>query len=86
MMSVRKFSFGSTNNPLIDIFSFPITCQLDIILILYGEILSWSLMGVSGLTGTVILFLNSQTIKQHTLYIFQMTNFKKIHDILMEHI
>ena len=48
--------------------------------------MSWSLMGISGLTGTVILFLNSQTIKQHTLYIFQMTNFKKIHDILMEHI
>ena len=44
--------------------------------------MSWSLMGISGLTGTVILFLNSQTIKQHTLYIFQMTNFKTIHDIL----
>ena len=44
--------------------------------------MSWSLMGVSRLTGTVLLFLNSQTIKQHTLYIFQMTNFKKIHDIL----
>ena len=27
-----------------------ITCLLDIVLTLYGEILSWSLMGVKGLT------------------------------------
>ena len=30
-------------------FSFPITCLLDIMLILLGEIISWSLMGVKGL-------------------------------------
>ena len=42
-------------------------------------------MGVSGLTGTVILFLNSQTIEQDTFYIFHVTNLI-IHDILMEQI
>ena len=36
-------------NTLIDIFLIHITCLLDNVLILYGEILSWSLMGVEGL-------------------------------------
>ena len=39
---------GSSNNLLIDITSiFPIF-QLDIVLRLQGEILSWSIMGVKG--------------------------------------
>ena len=35
--------------PVIDIFFILITCLLDIVLILLGEILSWSLMGIKGL-------------------------------------
>ena len=31
------------------VFLILITCLVDIVLILYGEILSWSLMGVKGL-------------------------------------
>ena len=34
--------------PKLIFFSILITCLLDIVLILYGEILSWSLMGVKG--------------------------------------
>ena len=41
---------GSTNYAQIDIFFFIlITHLVDIVLILYGEILSWSLMEVKGL-------------------------------------
>ena len=37
-------------NPLTDIFFFIlITYLVDIVLILYGEVLSWSFMGVKGL-------------------------------------
>ena len=35
--------------PQLIFFFFLITCLLDIVLILKGEILSWSLMGVKGL-------------------------------------
>ena len=35
--------------PYLIFFFFLITCLLDIVLILKGEILSWSLMGVKGL-------------------------------------
>ena len=34
--------------PKLIFFFILITCLLDIVLILYGEILSWSLMGVKG--------------------------------------
>ena len=40
------------NNPLIDIFFIPITCLLDIVLILWEEILFWSLMRGKGLNYT----------------------------------
>ena len=35
--------------PILIFFFILITCLLDIVLILLGEILSWSLMGVKGL-------------------------------------
>ena len=44
-----EFGIGSTNNLLTNIFLILITCLLDIVLMLYGEILSWSLMGIKGL-------------------------------------
>ena len=40
----------SIYDPLTDIFLFLITCLPDIVLILQGEILSWSLMKVKGLS------------------------------------
>ena len=44
---MREFSSGSTNYPQIVFFLFVlITYLVDIVLILYGEILSWSLVGV----------------------------------------
>ena len=44
---MREFSSGSTNYPQIIFFLFVlITYLVDIVLILYGEILSWSLVGV----------------------------------------
>ena len=36
--------------PKLIFFCILITCPVDIVLILYGEILSWSLMGVKGLS------------------------------------
>ena len=46
---VREFGIGSTGNLLTDIFLYFIICLLDNVLILWGEILSWSLMRVKGL-------------------------------------
>ena len=43
MMLRREFSIGSTYHPKNDIF---ITYLVDIILVLLGEILSWSLVGL----------------------------------------
>ena len=47
VMLVGEFGIGSTNNPLINIFIL-ITYLLNILMILWREILSWSLMGVIG--------------------------------------
>ena len=48
---VREFGIGSTKNSLIDnSVLILITCLLDIELILQGEILFWSHMGVNLLT------------------------------------
>ena len=44
-----EFGIRLINNLIIYIFSIPLTCLLDIILILYGEIMFWSPMGVYGL-------------------------------------
>ena len=41
-------------SPLTNIFFILITCLLDIVLILLGEIMSWSLIGVKGLRKKVI--------------------------------
>ena len=38
------------------------TCLLDIVLILQGEILSWSLMGVKGSKGLTVLVVNTASI------------------------
>ena len=64
LRSSKKFSFlsvirflwcyfgevdiASTNNPLLIFFFILITCLFDIVMILWGEILSWSFMGVKG--------------------------------------
>ena len=73
-----EFGFGSTNNPLIDFFSFSHylsawfhvdTVRRNSILVTHGSL--------RVKLGTVILFLNSQTTQQNTFYIFQMTNLRQ---------
>lgn len=46
---MQRVGIGSTDYCPIDISFIPITCFLDIVLIFYGEILSWSLVGFKGL-------------------------------------
>ena len=43
---IGKFGNEFTNNPLLMLLFILITCLLDIVLILWGEILSWSFKGV----------------------------------------
>ena len=52
-MLVGEFGIESTYNPLRFFFFILITYLLDIALILIGEILSWSLMGVKGFIQTI---------------------------------
>ena len=46
---MQRVGIGSTDYCPIDISFIPIACFLDIVLIFYGEILSWSLIGFKGL-------------------------------------
>lgn len=46
---MQRVGIGSTDYYPIDISFIPIACFLDIVLIFYGEILSWSLIGFKGL-------------------------------------
>ena len=48
-VSLESLVLDQLNNPLINIFFILITCLLDIVLTLYGEIISRSLIGVKGL-------------------------------------
>ena len=49
MCLMQRVGIGSTDYCPIDISFIPIACFLDIVLIFYGEILSWSLIGFKGL-------------------------------------
>ena len=63
-----EFGIGSAANPLLKFFFILITCLLDIVLILYGEILSWSLMGVKGFTAASCETLPSQIFFVNVLH------------------
>ena len=63
-----EFGIGSAANPLLKFFFILITCLLDIVLILYGEILSWSLMGVKGFTAASYETLPSQIFFVNVLH------------------
>ena len=63
-----EFGIGSAANPLLKFFFILITCLLDIVLILYGEILSWSLMRVKGFTAASCETLPSQIFFVNVLH------------------
>ena len=49
-MQLGEFGIGPSYSTLLKFFFILIICLLDIVMILKGEILSWSLTGVKGLS------------------------------------